>query len=186
MALGLVFAAILVLLGAGAGSRQFATLRRIREEPHMPEIDRSYFRGQAHRRLIASGLMFVVGLMIGAYYLSGMDARMDEIPERKKDGDQPPAEGDPQFESDKAFTRFVGWYVIVLVLLLGIVVFVALIDYWATRVYWMARYREIRTEHETKLRRDLAVHRQQKLNTRVPGLKPPSDDTTPEGEPPVP
>ncbi len=184
VALGLVFAAILLVLGAGAGSRQFATLRRVRDEPHMPEIDRRYYRGQARRRLTASALMFVIGLMIGAYYLSGMDARMDAIPERNKGGEPPPPD-DPQVQSDKAFTRFVGGYVIVMVVLLGIVVFVALLDYWATRVYWLARYQEIRADHETKLRRDLAVFRRQKLNSRVPGLKPPTDDTTPEGDPPV-
>ena len=51
-------------------------------------------------------------------------------------------------------------------------------DFWATRMYWMARYREIKADHETKLQRDLAVFRQQKLNDRE-GLKKPDDDTPP-------
>jgi hypothetical protein len=38
----------------------------------------------------------------------------------------------------------------------------------------MARYKELKADHETKLQRDLAVFRQQKLNERVPGLKPPA------------
>jgi hypothetical protein len=175
---GLLFALVLLLLGVGAGSRQFDTLRRVREEPYMPDVDKLYFRGQAHRRLIASTLLFVIGLMIAAYYLSGMDARMDEIGERRNAEGEKPAE--PPSEEDRAFTRFVGWYVIVMVLLLGVVFLVAIIDFWATRVYWMARYREMQADHQAKLRRDLAVVRAQKLNARAPGLKPPTD-APPEG-----
>jgi hypothetical protein len=176
---GLLFALVLLVLGIGAGSRQFDTLRRVREEPYMPDVDKSYFRGQAHRRLIASSLLFVIGVMIAVYYLSGMDARMDEIGERRNARGDRPAE--PPSEEDKAFARFVGWYVIVMVVFLGVVFLVAILDFWATRVYWMARYREMQAEHQSKLRRDLAVVRAQKLNARAPGLKPPAD-AQPEGE----
>lgn len=175
MALGLVFAAVLLLFGTGAGARQLANLRRVRHEPFLPEIDRRYLTGQARRRLLASVLMLVIGLMIGTYYLSGMDARMDAIPGRNR-GAEPPPPDDPQVLADKAFTRFVAGYVIVMVVLLGVVVLVAILDYWATRVYWLARYQEMKADHEAKLRRDLAVFRQQKLNSRVPGLRPPTDD----------
>jgi hypothetical protein len=51
------------------------------------------------------------------------------------------------------------------------------VDFVATRKYWMARYREIKAEHEAKLQRDLAVFRQQKLNDRAKGLKKPDEDT---------
>ncbi|MBA4188306.1 MAG: hypothetical protein C0467_09900 [Planctomycetaceae bacterium] len=177
MIVGLIIAALLVVLGTGAGSRQLRTMRRVQAEPFMPDVDRKYFRGQGRRRLAASGLLVVIGLMIAFYYLSGMDARMDELGEKRAEG--PPA------EADKEFARLVGVYWIVVILLLGAVVTVAMIDFWATRVYWLARYREIKNDHNTKLQRDLAVYRQQKLNDRVKGLKKPTDDTTPEGEPPV-
>lgn len=178
MVLGLTFAAVLLVFGLGTGARQFATYRRVREEPYMPEIDQRYYRGQAFRRLAASVLLVAIGGMIGYYYLSGMDARMDQIPDRPKN-DNPGGEPDPQAEADKEFTRAVGVYWIVVVLLLGAVVLVAILDFWATRVYWLARYREIRADHETKLQRDLAVYRQQKLNERVKGLKKPDDGNTP-------
>jgi len=174
---GLIFAVVLVVLGTGGGSRQLRTLRRVQSEPYLPEVDRAYFRGQGRRRLVASGLLVVIGLMIAFYYLSGMDARMDELGARQKE--LPPA------EEDKRFARLVGIYWIVVILLLGGTVSVAMIDFWATRVYWMARYREIKSDHDTKLQRDLAVYRQQKLNDRVKGLKKPTDDTTPEGDPPL-
>ena len=110
--------------------------------------------------------------------IAGMDARMDALGEKRQDGQA-------LEEEDKAFLRFVGLYWIVVILLVGVVCGVAVLDFWATRVYWMARYREIKTDHDTKLQRDLAVYRQQKLNDRVKGLKQPDDDTTPEGDPPV-
>lgn len=170
MVVGLVFAAVLVLLGLSAGLRQFAQLARVRAQPYMADEDRRYFRSQARRRMVASSLLVVIGGMIAFYYLSGMDARMDAIPERNKlDGQA--AQENPLTEADKEFTRQVGIYWIAVILLLGVVVCIALLDFMATRKYWMARYKEIKADHETKLQRDLAVFRQQKLNDRAKGLK---------------
>lgn len=177
MVVGLIFAVLLVVLGAAAGARQFATLRRVREEPYMPDVDQRYFRGQARRRLFASGLLVVIGALIGVYYLSGMDARMDAIGDKRPDA--------PPTDDDKDFARFVGGYWIVVILLVGATVLVAILDFWATRVYWLARYREIKSDHETKLQRDLAVYRQKKLSERAKGLRPPPDDTPPEGHDPA-
>jgi phosphatidylglycerophosphate synthase len=168
--LGLLFALLIVLLGVGAGLRQFGTLARVRTQPYMPDEDRRYFRSQARRRLIASSLLVVIGSMIAFYYLSGMDARMDSIPERNKVGG-PPVPDDPQAEADRDFTKRVGFYWISVILMLGVVVSVAVVDFWATRKYWMARYKEIKADHETKLQRDLAVFRQRKLNDRAKGLR---------------
>ena len=178
MVVGLSFAAVLVLLGVGAGLRQFTTLARVRTQPYMADEDRHYFRNQARRRLLASGLLIIIGLMIAFYYVSGMDARMDAIPERPKPEGQA-APNDPQAGADKEFTRLVGIYWIAVILLLGAVVGVALFDFMATRKYWMARYKEIKADHETKLQRDLAVFRQQKLNDRAKGLKKRDGDDTP-------
>jgi hypothetical protein len=178
VAVGLIFASLLVLLGVGAGMRQFVTLARVRTQHYMADEDRTYFRAQARRRMLASGLLVVIGAMIAFYYLSGMDARMDEIGAKGQPDGQPA-------EEDKEFTRQVGMYWIVVILLLGVVVCVAVIDFIATRKYWMARYREIKADHEAKLQRDLAVFRQQKLSDRARGLKKPDDETPLEGEPPV-
>lgn len=185
MTLGLTIAALLVVLAIGAGLRQFRTLARVRDEPYMPDEDQRYFRGQARRRLLASALLLTISGMIAGYYLSGMDARMDAIPERDKPGDQP-APADPQAEADKQFFKFVVGYWIVVILLLGVVVGVAVIDFWATRKYWMARYKEMKEDYDTKLQRDLAVYRQQRLNARAKGLKKPDDDTPPDGNEPLP
>lgn len=177
MILGLLLAALLVVFGIGAGLRQLRTLRRVHDEPYMPAADKRYFHGQARRRLLASALLLVIGGMIACYYLSGMDARMDAIPERNQ-------ADVPQTEADKEFTKFVGVYWIVVIVLLGLVVGVAVIDFWSTRRYWLARYKEMKDDYDTKLQRDLAVLRQQKLNDRARRLKKP-DDTPPDGNPPL-
>jgi hypothetical protein len=178
--IGLCFAVVLGLLGVGAGRRQLATLKRVSEEPYMAVEDRHYFLRQARRRLGISALMLIVGGMIAVYYLSGMDARMDAIPERLKQGGQPLPD-DPRAREDLEFTRFVAIYWAIVIAMLGVVLGIAVVDVWATRKYWAARYQEIKADHETKLQRDLAVYRQQKLNERVKGLKKPDADTESEG-----
>jgi hypothetical protein len=145
----------------------------------MADEDRLYFRRQGNRRLVISGFLLIVGGMIFSYYLSGMDARMDAIPERKKVAEPPPP-NDQQAQDDKEFTRFVAIYWIVVIVILGVVVGLSMVDVWATRKYWMVRYKELKADHETKLHRDLAVYRQQKLNERVKGLKKPDSDGTSE------
>jgi hypothetical protein len=177
VALGLFFSSLLILLGVATGSRQFATRRKLRDEPYTPDVDKIYFRGQVRRRLTAAAVLVAIGMMIGVYYIAGMDARMDEIGAREPEN--------PPTEEDKDFARGVMIYWIVVLVLLGVVGCVAVMDFWATRAYWMARYREIKTDYDTKLQRDLAVYRQQKLNDRARRLKKPADDTPPEGHPPA-
>jgi hypothetical protein len=178
VALGLFFSSLLILLGIGTGARQFGTLRKLREEPYTPDIDKLYFRGQVRRRLTAAVLLVAIGAMIGFYYLSGMDARMNEIGDKGQDN--------PATQEDKDFARGVVIYWIVVLVLLALVGCVAVMDFWATRLYWMARYREMKNDHETRLRRDLEVYKHQQLSDRARGSQQPSDDTPPDGHDPVP
>ena len=182
MVTGLLLAAFLLLLGIGAGYRQVSALKRARSERFMAEEDRIYIRRQAKRRLVISALLLIEGMMLSTYYLSGMDARMDAIPERNKAEAHGSAD-EVQTQDDKKFTRLAVIYWIAIVLILAVFVGMTVVDVWATRKYWMSRYWEIKAEHEAKLQRDLAVYRQQKLNERVRGLKKPDDDTA--EEPPV-
>ena len=180
MTVGLILAAALVLVGALTALRQRRALRALADEPFVADADRRYRRGQAVRRMATSALLVVIGGMIAGYYLSGMDARMDAIPERNRDGGP-----DPRADPDKQFAKLVGFYWIGIMGLVFAAVCLAVFDFWATRTYWMARYRELKADHDTKLQRDLAVFRQPKLNARVPGLKPPADGDAPTGDPPV-
>ncbi len=177
-AVGLLLAVALVLVGAATAARQRRALRELAAEPFLADEDRRYRRRQGVRRAATSGLLVVIGGLIGGYFVSGMDARMDAIPDRPKAAPQPGAELDPQAEADLRFTVDVAYYWTAVMGLVFVAVCLAVTDFWATRKYWMARYKELKADHEVKLQRDLAVYRQQKLNARVPGLKPPdpSDD----------
>ncbi len=185
MLVGVLLAIFLLLLGLGTAATQRRTLRRLREERYLPSDDRVYFRGQVRRRLAVSAVLVIMGAMIGWAFLSGMEARADRIGEHQaeakvhdpEDGEK--REPDPE---ERRFARFWGSYWIAILVLVGLIVCLATLDFWATRVYWMARYREMRADHEAKLQRDLAVYRQQKLNERMKGPRKP-DDTDEEKTP---
>jgi hypothetical protein len=180
---GLILAAALVLAGVLTALRQRRALRALADESFVPPEDVAFRRKMANRRTVTSGLLVLIGALIAGYYLSGMDARMDAIAERPKGDDGQPV---PPTEDEKAFAKTVGFYWIGVMALVFGVMCAAVVDFYATRKYWMARYKEMKSDHDTKLQRDLAVYRQQKLNKRVPGLPPPAaaDDTATD-QPPV-
>ncbi|MDB5313293.1 MAG: hypothetical protein JWO38_7495 [Gemmataceae bacterium] len=185
---GLILALLLVALGAGTAHRQSLARRRLREERFLPSDERAYLRGQVIRRTLVAVVLAAIGGMIGWYYLSGMDDRMNEIADRRKGinpADEPgrPADPNPADQADKDFAKYVGVYWIGVLGLVFVVACLAVFDFWATRRYWMAQYKLIKADHETKLQRDLAVYRQAKDNDRLGRLrgKKPGDDA---GEPP--
>jgi hypothetical protein len=186
VAIGLTLALLLMALGAGTAYRQVATRRRLRDERFLPGDERSYLSGQVRRRVVVGIALVAVGGMIAGYYLSGMDARMDEIKDRRDnlvpaDNAGRPADVDP---ADKQFAKLVISYWIGILCLVFVIACAAILDFWATRKYWMAQYRVIKEDHEAKLRRDLAVYRQAKDNDRMSGLgKKPEDET--DENPPV-
>ena len=188
-AVGLLLASILLALGIGSGLRQRWTLRRLRAEKYMPSDERAYLRRQARRRLVTSGVLLVIGGMIAGAYLSGMEARANAIADRQKRADaqadptadpgRPPddAAKPPPTEDEKRFVKLYGTYWIVILLLLFGTVCLAVFDFWSTRWYFMAQYRRIKADHESKLQRDLAVHRHTKENDRMGGRGKGTDDT---------
>ena len=188
---GLTLASLLVLLGAGTAHRQGRTRRRLREERFLPSDERAYLRGQVNRRTLIAVALAALGGMIGWYYLSGMDDRMNEIVDRgrvRNPADEPgrPADPNPADQADKDFAKYVGVYWIGVLGLVFVVACLAVFDFWATRRYWMAQYKLIKADHEAKLQRDLAVYRQAKENDRLGRLRgnKSADDDTDE-HPPV-
>ena len=190
---GLFLAVGLILLGAGTAYRQGRARRRLREERFLPSDDRAYLRRQVIRRHVLSVVFVAIGAMIGWYYLSGMDARMDEIADRKHkreadDNPGPPVDPAPVDQADRDFAKFVTVYWIGILGFVFVVSCLATVDFWATRRYWMAQYRLLKADHEAKLQRDLAVYRQTKDNDRMSRLRgrkpgPDTDDDTSENPP---
>lgn len=182
-AVGLILSFILIAFGVGTALRQRRTWRRLRDERFLPSDERSYLRGQVRRRLMTSATVAIIGVMIGWSYLSGFEARASEIADRARAAPEQRAEPS---DDDKAFAKQWTMFWLAILVMLFLAVTCAVFDFWATRQYWMAQYRIIRSEHEAKLRRDLAVHRQAKDNDRMAGLGcPKPDDETDENPPPA-
>ena len=175
MVVGLLLAVCLVVFGVGTAARQRRTIERLREEKYLPSDDRTYLRGQVRRRLATSVLLVILGGMIGGAFLSGMEDRATEIGNRRardaRPVDDPGRPADPRqpTEEDRQFVRFWGGYWIAIAILVFVVVCLAIVDFWATRRYWMAQYRLMKEDHQAKLQRDLAVYRQAKDNERLGG-----------------
>jgi hypothetical protein len=180
VAVGIMLALLLMALGAGTALRQRRTSRRLREERFLPSDERTYLKGQVRRRTVVGVVLFAIGGLIAGYYLSGMDGRMDEITAKGK-----PPEGAEVDPADKQFAKAVGFYWIGVLCLVFVIAFCAILDFWATRTYWMAQYRIIKLDHEAKLRRDLAVYRQAKDNDRMHGLGRQKPDDETEENPPM-
>ncbi len=193
MVVGLILAAGLVVLGVGTAARQRRTARRLRDDRFLPSDERAYLRGQVRRRLAISAVVVLLGGVIGAVYLSGLQARATDIAERRDraaaevEAGRPPDPPPPPSEDDvRLFKVWTACWIGILGLLL-VTGCLAVFDLWATRKYWMAQYRILKSEHEAKLRRDLAVYRQTKDNARMSrlggGRRPGTDDT--DENPPV-
>ncbi len=186
VAVGLLLSAALVVFGLGTSLRQRRTVARLRAERYLPSDDRAYLRGQVRRRVATGAVLVMIGALIAGYYLSGMDGQVDEIAAKERKGAAIPEDED---RADKDFTRLVAAYWVGILGLVFVAGCLAVFDFWATRRYWMAQYRLLKADHEAKLQRDLAVHRQAKENDRMTrmnrGGRPPGPADETDEEPPV-
>ena len=189
-AMAVVLAVALFGLGLATGIRQVLGLRQLAARRHVPSDEFAYLRNRYRRRLLTAGLLLAVGSLIAGAYLSGMEGRADALGEHRPVAEnEPPTPETPaakreMTEPDRQFVRFWGAYWIVVIVLLFTLVGLAMIDAIAARRYWLGVYRQMKEEHQVKLRRDLAVHRQQRDQAREKLLRRNrgSDST---GEPPA-
>lgn len=170
MIFALIFAAVLLLIAVLSIRRQFDNLKRLRRDAHVPSDDRKYLSNQAYRRIVTGCLLLGLAGMLSGAYFSGMERRAEKLGDANRPLDE---EGKKQqmAEEDKDFVRFYAIWWIGILILLFLVVSLAIVDIWATRRYAWAQLRRISTEHREVLERDLAMHRQQKLNSRMRGTK---------------
>jgi len=147
---------VAVTLGIAAlfGWQQIRSLRWLGADPEISDEDRRYFRRQAYRRLIGCGLLVIIGLLIGGYYVSGLDDWATKLAERAA-----AKEATPQAEGDQARRLFAIYLIVVLMLLLALVI-VAALDYWAIRGYGLRHLKQINTDRKAMLQEELAKLRQ--------------------------
>lgn len=169
----------LIALGLATGWTQATGLRALRGRTHVPSDEFAYLRNRHRRRLLTACVLVVTGSLVAGAYLTGLEAGAEAL---AAPPDGPPAarpvdaDGVPVLTPEqKEFLRFWWSYWIVVIVLVFVLVGLAMVDAISTRRYWLGIYRELRAEHQSKLRRDLAVYRRHKEQNRAgPGrLGPP-------------
>ncbi len=168
MTLALALAVGLVLLGLLTGGFQIRGLRQLAERKHVPSDEYAYLRSRYRRRLITGAVLVAIGLQIGGAYLSGLERAADALAEPREvaENDQKP----PMTDDEKQLVRvWVAYWAGVLVLVF-VLFGLALTDSLASRRFWLEQYRQLKEDHQTKLRRDLAVHKQQWEQARAERL----------------
>jgi hypothetical protein len=119
--------------------------------------------------MIAAVLITIIGALIGGAYLSGMESRADALAEHDPDAPRDASGKRIMQPEERQFVRTWGTYWVVVIFLVFAFIGLALLDMWATTRYWLRLYQQMREDHQTKLRRDLAVYRQHKDQQRSTG-----------------
>ncbi len=154
MIMALLFAVLLFGLGIYSIRSQTAQLRQLKAGPQLASDDRSYLKRRAYRRLVNALLLMVLAGMLAGTYLSGLEERINAIAaDQKQDGLTP---------EEKQIAWFWGYYWMIILILIFLVVASAIVDLWATRRYAHAQLRRLREDHHALLDRDLALYRQQR------------------------
>jgi hypothetical protein len=162
-AVALALASGLLLLGGLTGAAQVRGLRRLRDRKHLPSDERAYLRGRYRRRLLTAVLLGLVGGLIAGAYLSGLEARTDALTGQPvPEGETRPPLTDAQRDQVRTWGLYWAGVIVLLITLIGL----AVLDAVATRRFWYGQLRRLREEHQTQLRRDLAVHRAQREKHR--------------------
>ncbi len=160
---GVALVVALVALGAVYAWRSLRTLRQLRApgEPVTPED--LYRRTQARWRLVGSGLLFLLAVLLGGAlaYLEGPAERQAQradarAAERAAGGQPEPTEEERSF----AFRYGTFWVVFLVVLL--VVLVLAFLDQSATRRFAVQAHRQLQTELRNAVEQEAARLRQEK------------------------
>lgn len=154
LVLVLLFVAVLYLV------RQVQALRRLRVTEEMALEERTYLHGRARRRLVTSLLLLVLGgmLLIDLVFLEVPAQRLaDQRAKVQQQSDSPPFN-----EEQRSFARVYGWFFVLFLLVLMIVVFLAGLDYWTTRQYGLRQRRKLLDDRRAMIEREVTRMRQER------------------------
>src|SRR5205807_7283600 len=131
-----------VLCVAGFFSwQQVRNLRALSRLDALQPEDRRHVRNVAILRLTSCACLVGIAVLIGAAFVSGLDARAQEIAEQRgalPDGQKP----DLNEEQSATMRLYAACFAAVLLLLFGAVLLAA-VDVWAIRRYGLRHYRRI-------------------------------------------
>lgn len=157
---GAVLVLVLLFVAVLYGVRQVISLRRLRQAEELPPDESTHLRSQARRRLITSLLMLLLGVMLAG------DLIFLEVPAQQL-ADQRAAmerEADPTpfSPAQRTFARFYAGFFVLFLLVLMAVVFLAALDFWATRRYGLRQHRKLIADRRDMLEREVARLRQER------------------------
>jgi hypothetical protein len=160
----IIFGVVLVLVLLSVASlyivRQILALRRLRSTEEMALEERAYLHGRARRRLVTSLLLLLLGLMLAGALIS-LEAPAHRLAQEQAAKER---EGDttPLAPEKRKFAQFYGWFWILFLLILMAVVFLAALDYWATRRYGIRQHRKIIDDRRAMIEREVSRLRQER------------------------
>jgi hypothetical protein len=157
---GAVLVLVLLFLAILYGVRQIVALRRLRAAEEMPLEERDYLRRRAWRRLLSSLLLLLLGAMLTVDLLF-LEVPAQELADQREQLRQ---QGDtsPLNAEQRLFARRYGSFFVLFLLVLMVVVFLAALDYWATRRYGLGQHRKLLADRRAMIERELTRLRQQR------------------------
>ena len=146
---------VLALLGV-AGYFSWQQVQSLRALPKLVSLqpeDRRYLRNLAIRRITGCLCLVGIAVLIGAAFVSGLEARVQEISDQRAALPEGPK---PALNEEQGTTvRLYAAIWVALLLLLLVAVLLAAADVWATRQYGIRHYRRIQGDRRAMLERQL-------------------------------
>jgi hypothetical protein len=170
----LILAGGLALFACFSLWRQYRKWRALRSETHIASDDRRFRIRQIRRRSFCGVLILTAASLLGGSFLLGIEKRAHDLGEQRAalreqaraENPENPAEIPPMNDEEKDFVRFYSGVWIAQFGLWFLIIATAIVDFWATRRYAFEQYRQISDDHNARLRRDLALYRQNQQQRR--------------------
>lgn len=160
----IIFGAVLVVVLLSVAIlyivRQVVALRRLRDAAEMSLEEHNYLIRRARRRLFTSVLMFLLGgmLFVDLMFLEVPAQQLADQQDEVQPNDNPP----PLNEEQRSFAHIYGWFFVFFLVVLMIVVFMAALDYWATRRFALGQHRKIIDDRRAMIEREIARLRRER------------------------
>ena len=156
---GVTLVVVLVAMAGYFAWRQGRTLQSLRDTPDMPAEERRYLRNQAWRRLVCSGLMVVLAILLAAHF--SLEGPVNELV-AKGEANRAAGEKRPLDANEKQFVDFYrNFWALVLLVLLAIICLAA-VDYFAIRRFGKHQYRKIQADRRAMIEGELTRLRSQR------------------------
>ena len=146
---------VVILLGVPAYyiRKQLQTLRKTAGSAEAHSSEGVYLRRQAWRRLVCSGLMVLLAVLLAGALLY-LEGPAQQLADQGADVAEAP--------ENRAFVNFYSYYWIVFLLVLLALVVLAGIDFWAVRRFGLRELKRIQDDRRAMIARQSALLRQKR------------------------